>query len=157
MSIKLKEAIAKVEHLLDRPCEIEIADPEVFRIGAGRWDALVFNWSEFSEEEVDEFINDRLGDAFIEDDEYIKEDEDSGLMKWKKKILVPFAFIGPTGMLENGHNWTNTTQVDLILFFDLKKGQNSTCPVLAWTGGPDTILNNVADRIEDLKLYNKST
>lgn len=135
MAIKLTTAFSKINHLVEKPCSVEIgnSDGEIFLLSPGKWDGIVFDWPSLSNKQQSEFIDRYLGDSFFGADDYVIEKNDLSI--WINKGLIPFAFIGPKGMLKNGYKWNNGNNVSVILFFDLENGKNGDCPVRCWTGG----------------------
>jgi hypothetical protein len=117
MAITLDAALKPIAKLLGRPCEIDNAGGKIPGLNEDVWKARLFDWRTcgFSEYFVEDYSDYLLAVGLVDEDQ-----------AWKKSSPVPFAFIGAGGGGEKEY----TGQMAAILYFDLKKGKDGTCPVL---------------------------
>ena len=129
MALKFNEAYSRVGTFAESPCEVDVADEELWGLQGGILQAVVFHWPSVAQERRERFFQKLWGDKV---GPYLRVMD--GQMELANDDLVPFAMLGRPGLHEDGFTFDAVldSKLEGVLFFDLQRGNPSTCPVLLW-------------------------
>ncbi len=127
MALKFEEAYKKVATFAGSPCEVDVADEELWGLQGGILQAVVFHWPSVSQGERHRFFKKLFGDKIAPHLRLI-----DGEPELVNDDILPFAVVGRPGLHEDGTTLEQVLEVKLegVLFFDLQRGNPKTCPVL---------------------------
>ncbi len=141
MTTTQSSALQKITTLVNKPLSITIDDD------AG-WEAWLFDFSTFSEEDVALFAEDNLGDAYMESEFFAQSPE--GALTWSNKDFIPLGLVGPQGVL--GDSWQDFAQTDRVLFLNVKDGADNNGAIhFADQCDTDIAANVLCNSIDELQ------
>ncbi len=131
MALRFEDAFVKLKTFVGSPCQLDVADEELWGLKGGIVQAIVFHWPSIEQSARAPFLKQIFGERTV--GPYLTLIDDQ--LELANHDMVPFALLGRQGLFAEGATFEARIDSHLVgvLFFDLVHGAAAgACPILLW-------------------------